>query len=48
MGNGGSGVKRRQNISRLAGMFRVYAARVVLFKKPFQSLVENCPYHRVP
>ena len=33
------GVKRCQNIPQLANMFRVYAARVVLFRKPFQSLV---------
>lgn len=43
--NGSGGVKRRQNIPQLANMIRVYAARVVLFKKPFQPLVANCPYH---
>jgi hypothetical protein len=26
-------------------VFRDYAARVVLFKQPFQSLVADCPYH---
>jgi hypothetical protein len=46
--NVSSGVKRCQNIPRLANMFRVYAARVVLFKKPFQSLVADCPYHPAP
>src|SRR5664280_1463983 len=48
MGNGWGGVKRCQNIPQLANMFRAYAARVVLFKKPFQSLVADCPYHPVP
>jgi hypothetical protein len=43
MGNGWGSVKRRQNITQLADVFRVYAARVVLFKKPFQSLVADCP-----
>jgi hypothetical protein len=37
-------VKCRQNIPQLAGMFRVYAAWVVMLKKPFQPLVANCPY----
>jgi hypothetical protein len=46
--NGSSGVKRCQNIPQLANMFRVYAARVVLFKKPLQSLVADCPYHPAP
>jgi hypothetical protein len=45
MGNGWGSVKHRQNIPQLANMFRVYAARVALFKKPFQSLVADCPYH---
>jgi hypothetical protein len=31
-----SGTWRRQNIPQLADVFRVYAARVVLFEKPFQ------------
>jgi hypothetical protein len=48
MVNGSSGVKRCQNIPRLADMFRVRAARVVLFEKPFQSLVADCPYHPAP
>jgi hypothetical protein len=48
MGNGGGGVKRRQNILQLANMFRVYAARVVLLKKLFQSLVADCPYYPEP
>jgi len=39
VGDGSGGVKRRQNIPKLADVFRVYAARVVLFRKPFQSLV---------
>jgi hypothetical protein len=43
MGNGWGSVKRRRNIPQLANMFRVYAARVVLFKKPFQSLVADHP-----
>jgi hypothetical protein len=42
--NSGSGVKCRQNIPQLAGMFRVYAAWVAMLKKPFQTLVANCPY----
>ena len=33
MGNGWGGVKRCQNIPQLTYMFRVYAARVVLFKR---------------
>jgi hypothetical protein len=41
VGNGTGGVKRRQNIPQLANVFRVYAAWVVLFKKPFQSPVAN-------
>jgi hypothetical protein len=48
MGNGWGGMKRCQNIPQLAHMFRVYAARVVLLKKPFQSLVADCPYHPAP
>ncbi len=48
VGNGSGGVKRCQNIPQLANMFRVNATRVVLFKKPFQTLVTNCPYHSVP
>src|ERR1035441_9649611 len=48
VGNGWGGVKRCQNIPQLSNMFRAYAARVVLFKKPFQSLVADCPYHPVP
>jgi len=46
--NGWGRVKRCQDIPQLANMFRVYAARVVLFKKPFQSLVADGPYHPVP
>jgi hypothetical protein len=45
MGDGWGGMKRCQNISQLADMVGVYAARVVLLKKPFQSLVADCPYH---
>ena len=48
MGNGSGGVKRRQNIPQLADVFRVYAARVVPFKKPFQSLVAYCAYQVEP
>jgi hypothetical protein len=48
VGNGAGSVKRRQNIPQLANVFRIYTAWVVLFKKPFQSPVANCPYHRVP
>ena len=33
MGDGGSSVKRRQNIPQLADMVRIYAARVVMFKE---------------
>jgi hypothetical protein len=32
------GVQRCQNVPQLVSMFRVYATRVVLFKKPLQSL----------
>jgi hypothetical protein len=46
--NGWGSVKRCQNIPQLANMFRVYAARVALFKKPLQSLVANCPNHPEP
>jgi hypothetical protein len=46
--NGPSGVKRCQNIPQFANMFRVHAARVVLFKKPFQSLAADCLYRPVP
>jgi len=45
MGNGWGGVKRCQNIPQLTNMFRIYAARIVQFKKPFQTLVADCPYH---
>jgi len=38
-------VKRCQNIPQLTNMFRIYAARIVQFKKPFQTLVADCPYH---
>jgi hypothetical protein len=48
MGNGWGSVKRRQNISQLPDVFRVYAARVVLFEKPFQPPMANCPDHPVP
>jgi hypothetical protein len=48
MGNGWGGMKRCQNIPQLANMVGVYAARVVLLKKPFQSLVADCPYHAAP
>jgi hypothetical protein len=48
MGNGWGSVKRRQNIPQLASVFGVYAARVVLFKKPFQSLVADGPNHPAP
>lgn len=46
VGNGSGHVPRHQNIPQLGDMFRVYAARVVLFKQPFQSFVANCPDHR--
>jgi hypothetical protein len=45
VGDGSGGVKRRQNIPELASMFRVHAARVVLFEKPSQPPVADCPYH---
>ncbi len=48
VGNGSDGVKRCRNIPQLANMLRVNATRIVLFKKPFQTLVTNCPYHPVP
>jgi hypothetical protein len=48
VGNRRGGMKRRQNIPQLVGVFRVYLAWVVLFKKPFQPLVADCPYYPVP
>jgi hypothetical protein len=48
VGNRRGGVKRCQDIPQLADMFRVYAARVVPFKKPFQPFVADCPYHAEP
>jgi hypothetical protein len=48
MGNGSGGMKRCQNIPQLANMVWVYTARVVLFEKPFQSPVADCPYHPAP
>jgi hypothetical protein len=48
MGNAWGGVNRRQDISQLADMFRVYAARVVLFKNQLQSLEADGPDHPVP
>jgi hypothetical protein len=41
-------MKGRQNIPQFLGMFGVYAAWVVLFKQPFQSLVAECLYHLEP
>jgi hypothetical protein len=41
-------MKRCQNIPQLFGVFRVYAAWVALFKKPFQSLVADCLYQPEP
>jgi hypothetical protein len=35
MGNCRGGMKRRENIQQLVGMLPVYAAWVVMFKKPF-------------
>jgi len=35
MGDGGGGVKRRRNVPQFANVLRVYAARIVLFKKAF-------------
>jgi hypothetical protein len=35
VGNGWGGVKRCQYIPQLANVLRAYAARVILFKKPF-------------
>ena len=45
MGNGWGCVKRRKNISQLTSMLRIYTAGVVLFKKTFQALMTNAPYH---
>lgn len=45
MGHGWSSVKRSQNIAQLGDMLLVYAARVVMLKKPSQALVANAPYH---
>jgi hypothetical protein len=41
VGNCWSGVKRRQNIPKLANMFRVYAGWIVVFKELFQPLVAD-------
>ncbi len=46
MNNGRGGMQRGENITQFVGMFPVYPARVTVLKKPFQSLVANCPYHR--
>ena len=48
MGDGRGGMKRCQNISQLANMFRVNAARIVLLKKTLQSFMADCPYHHEP
>src|ERR1035438_1015606 len=48
MSNGGSGMKRCQNIPQLGNMFGADAARVFLLKEPFQSLVADRPYHSAP
>jgi hypothetical protein len=48
VGDGWGGVKGSQNILRLANVFRVYTAWVVLFKQPFQSLVADCFYQSDP
>ena len=48
MSNCGGSMKGCQNIPQLSNMFRVYAAPIVLFKKPLQSLVADRPYHAVP
>ena len=45
MGNGGGGLKRGQNISQFADVFRVYAARIVVLEEPFESLVADRAYH---
>ena len=39
------GVQRCQDIQQLSNMFRIYDARVVLFKTPLQAPVADCPYH---
>jgi hypothetical protein len=48
MGNGRGGVKCRQNIAQLAGMFRVNAGRIILLKQLFQPLMPYRPDHAVP
>jgi hypothetical protein len=45
VGNRGSSMKRCQNIPQLGSMFRVDAAGVVLFKKPFQPSMADTLYH---
>jgi len=45
MSNRRGGMKCRQNIPQLIGVFGVYAARVVVFKEPSQPLVADGPYH---
>jgi hypothetical protein len=46
--NRGSSMKRCQNIPQLGSMFRVDAAGVVVFKKPFQPSMADTFYHPVP
>ena len=41
VGDGWGSVKRCQDISRLTSMVRIYSARIVLLKKPFQPLVAD-------
>ena len=41
-------MKRRQNIPQLANMIRGYAARVVVFEKPFQPFVADRSDHDEP
>jgi len=41
VGNRRGGMKRRQNIPKLANMFRVYAAWIIVFKELLQPFVAN-------
>jgi hypothetical protein len=46
--NGRRGMKRSQNIPQLVNVFRVNAARIVVFKKPFQSFMPERVYRPTP
>jgi hypothetical protein len=48
LSDGWGSVKRRQNVSQLTRVFRVYAAGLILFEKALQSFMANVAYHLVP